>query len=287
VHRAGAGDESPVDLASFIADLLAEVEAVRRGEKPVPIAPAPAPRSLDEAAEKLRAEGRVGLSDAEWEAAAGGGRFTDPASRSLFALCVKDLQRGGPEVRAQAAERLGNLGGPDAAAVLAAALNREKDGAARKAMLRAAFKCAKDARALCEAYLRDPDAGVRLEALEGARTDEAVVLRMLDDAEVAVRRRAAAIAAGFGTETSRAALAARGFDPLTGSAPASRRLHAVTPAPAHADAVLVSVRAALRGRAPDELANDLGWSEAEAASALARLETEGRLVRRGRRYYAA
>ncbi|MFL5262411.1 MAG: hypothetical protein ACJ79L_08415, partial [Anaeromyxobacteraceae bacterium] len=69
-------------------------------------------------------------------------------------------------------------------------------------------------------------------------------------------------------------------------APAPRST-TVAPAadPALADAALFEIRAALRGRTPDELASALGRDRPTVEAALCALAAQGRVARRGPRFY--
>jgi DNA-binding CsgD family transcriptional regulator len=69
------------------------------------------------------------------------------------------------------------------------------------------------------------------------------------------------------------------------SRPAPAAAIALAPDPSLSDAALAELRAALRGRTPDELASALGRDRPTVDAALAALVRDGRAARRGPRFY--
>lgn len=88
-----------------------------------------------------------------------------------LALFESGLQDQSPEVRIAAAEALGKLGGPRAAADLAAALGAETNSGVRAsiAFWLGTFKDAASAAALGQALAADPDPNVRVQAAQSLK----------------------------------------------------------------------------------------------------------------------
>ncbi len=305
--RESGEDESPLDLGAFIAELRGEVETVRQrevqlvraltdagvaipaAEAPRPVnAPLAAPRqSTRELGERLAAEGRLDISStllAPPPAA-------PPSERALFDLCLRDLAARDPAIRRRAAERLGALAFVAGAPALAASLPGETEPSVRAALVRAVVICGGDgSRVLARrALAEDAEPSVRLAALEALADADAVEIASLD-AAAAVRRLAAAIAAGI-PEASVALERLKTDDDASVRRASTIAQGGSGDAPEVADDILSqtlsAVRASLRGRSVSEVARAVSLSPREVQMAAARLLAEGRLVQRGDRLYTA
>jgi hypothetical protein len=97
---------------------------------------------------------------------------------------------------------------------------------------------------------------------------------------------ATAVAAARPTPAATASVRPERSAAKSKGAPAPRAT-TVAPAadPALADAALFEIRAALRGRTPDELASALGRDRPTVEAALCALAAQGRVARRGPRFY--
>ncbi len=231
-------EEGGADLAGFIAELRAEIEALRawkaaaeaagiRGP-PTPIPVARGERgaeSMPALAERFRAEGRVGL----------GGRdadrlkdlLTTRADRVLYERSMDDLRAPDCRVRLRAVRALEALGARAAAPLLAAALGREEDEGVKAAVLGALGRFQEPfAAELCTRALEDPRPVVRVAALEAlarvaAGESEPRLARALSDPSPLVRRRAALLLGFAAGDRAEAALSVALGDPDRGVARAA------------------------------------------------------------------
>ena len=231
-------EEGGADLAGFIAELRAEIVALRSwkagaeqaGIRGVP-GPDPAPRNerLTEAmpalAERFRTEKRVGLLGQDTDHLKA--LLTTRADRVLYERSMDDL--GAPDARARvrAVRALEALGARAAAPLLAAALGRETDEGAKAAILSALGRFKEPfAVDLCVRELSDKRPMVRiaaLEALAGVASTEAEprMAQALSDPSPLVRRRAALLLGFTGGDRAEAALSLALGDPDRGVARAA------------------------------------------------------------------
>jgi HEAT repeat protein len=216
IRQAGESIEGGVDLASFIAELRAEVAALREGRPverlPVAAREAP-PRNVTEAAVKMEKAGRIGFTEADRQSMVQTARFETRAEETVFAFSLRELSSPHPESRVRAAERLKTLGTREAAAALAAALNTEFEAQVRPALIEAlAATSGAEALPLLTPHLRSPEVTVRLAALEATvkLSGDSAKLdldRALGDESPRVRRRAALLAGSLGATTGAPLLA--------------------------------------------------------------------------------
>jgi hypothetical protein len=201
-------DEGGADLAGFIAELRAEIEQLRawkgaaeaagiRVEGPAeePASRAREPEPVVRLAERLRDEGRVGLTGRDAE------RMKEllptRTDRVLYEGAMERLGAKDPDTRVRAARALEALGSKAAAPLLAAALGHEPEAEVKAALLGALARLGEPfAAELAERELRDTRPQVRvaaLEALAAVAGDAAQdrLARALADESPLVRRRAA------------------------------------------------------------------------------------------------
>jgi hypothetical protein len=217
-------EEGGADLASFIAELRAELETLRQWKaahqagRSVPV-PAPASRApaapsatVDALAGGFSAGGRTGLSQVD--AAQLKAYLVSHADRVLWERAMGDLSAPAATTRLRAIRQLEALGAGAAAPLLAAALGREADGGVKVELLRALARFAEPfAAGLAAAELADARPEVRAEALQALAAvaeQEAAphLLRGLGDRSPLVRRRAAVLLGTARGEQVEAALVA-------------------------------------------------------------------------------
>ncbi len=253
-------EDGAADLAGFISEMRAELEALRAWKEaaqaggaaaPAP-APAAAPRaapgphaSLDALAGGFSAVGRTGLGAGD--AAKLKAFLTTNADQVLWERAMADLSAGEPATRLRAIRQLEALGARAAAPLLATALGREAEAGVKVELLRALARFAEPfAAGLAVGELADARAEVRAEALQALAAvaeHEATphLLRALGDRSPLVRRRAAVLLGTVRGEQVDAALVAALRDADAGVARAAA--------------------AALGGRAGDEVQRALSrWS---------------------------
>ena len=121
IRQAGELPEGDFDLASFIAELRAEVEALRSGQKVdrAVLPPAPA-QNAEELATGMAQEGRLGFSERDRKELVKTARFETRAEETVFAFSLRELSSPHADSRARAAERLGALKTREAAAAVSA-----------------------------------------------------------------------------------------------------------------------------------------------------------------------
>jgi HEAT repeat protein len=231
-------EEGGADLAGFIAELRAEIEALRAwkaaaeasGLRGTPgLVPAARGERVSEAmpalAERFRTEGRVGLGGRDTERLKE--LLTTRADRVLYERSMDDLSAADARVRTRAVRALEALGARAAAPLLAAALGREPDEGAKAAILGALGRFKEPfAAELCTRALSDPRPAVRiaaLEALAGVAAAEAEprMAQALSDPSPLVRRRAALLLGFTGGDRAEAALSVALGDPDRGVARAA------------------------------------------------------------------
>jgi HEAT repeat protein len=208
--RGGAeddGGDGQADLAGFIAELRAEIEALRAfkasavaagfgggAEEPGRKGPSQ-PESVAELGGRFDAEGRVGVS------AGDRARMVDllptRADRALYERSMDDLSAAETGKRLRAVRALEALGSRAAAPLLAAALSKEPEAEVKGALLAALARFKEPFAAdLADRELADPRPAVRVAALEAlatvgdARAPERLSAALRDESPV-VRRRAA------------------------------------------------------------------------------------------------
>lgn len=226
---AAGPEDGAADLAGFIAELRAEVEALREwkeahlaGRAPAAPAPraAPSPHAtVDALAGGFSAGGRTGVSPAD--AAQLKAFLTTHADQVLWERAMADLSAPAADTRLRAIRQLEALGAGAAAPLLAAALGREAEGGVKVALLRALARFAEPfAAGLAAGELADARPEVRAEALQALAAvaeHEAAphLLRALGDRSPLVRRRAAVLLGTAAGEQVEAALVAalRDADP--------------------------------------------------------------------------
>jgi len=200
-------EEGAADLASFIAELRAELETLRAwkaasqaGLAPGPAAARAAPpphASLAALAGGFSAGGRTGVSAGD--AAQLKAFLTTHADQVLWERAMGDLSAPLASTRLRAIRQLEALGAGAAAPLLAAALGREPEAGVKVELLRALARFAEPfAAGLAVAELADPRPEVRAEALQALAAvaeHEAAphLLRALGDRHPLVRRRAAVL----------------------------------------------------------------------------------------------
>ena len=190
-------EEGGADLAGFIAELRAEIEALRAA---APGAPLLTPRrvpaaTVAELARSFEQSGRVGLSAQDT------GRLKDVlatrADRALYERSLDDLGAPDPGRRVRAVRALEALGSRAAAPILAGALGREEHADVKVALLGALARFEEPFAAdLAARQLQDGRPAVRVAALEAlaavaAGAAEEKLAAALSDESALVRRRAA------------------------------------------------------------------------------------------------
>lgn len=189
--RLRSDSDDDLDLGSFIAELRAEVMALRRGETDrlrVTIADRPAPpdaQALLESLPERKPDAEVLVQEAR----------LPRSQRTLALLCARDLESDAASVRRRSVERLAEaeIGALNALAVEHS--KTEPDAWVRSAIIRLIDRTGGEAEGLViDAALYDPDARVRVAAVEAlARRGVLDWERALSDGAPAVRRRVLAL----------------------------------------------------------------------------------------------
>lgn len=217
IHQAGEprSEEPGFDLAQFIAELRSETLALR--EKAVAPAPAlalavarpPQPGSQVAAhAVRLRAEGRLQVSERELEELRGQG-FAGRSEETLFGFSVRELSAPDASARVRAAERLKALGHRAAAAPLAAALHQEAEPSAQVALLGSfAALAGVEGAPVVTPFLESKSPEVRVSALKTLLALDPPragphLAQAMRDPDRAVRRRASLLALSLSGEEAR------------------------------------------------------------------------------------
>jgi len=209
IHHAGDLPDGEFDLASFIAELRAEIEVLRTGHKVerALTAPEAPPRDAAEVGARMAAQGRIGFSEGDRKSLVSTARFETRAEETVFAFSLRELSSPHAEARARAAQRLAALKSREASAALAAALNAESEASVKPALIEAlAATGGEEALPLLFSHLRDRDVAVRLAALEasvklGGMASLREVDRALSDPSPRMRRRAALLAGSLGAQS--------------------------------------------------------------------------------------
>jgi len=203
-------EEGGTDLASFIAELRAEIESLRSalaaqggqarqepGRHEGALRPGAQASTVEGLAHGFDAGGRTGLSTGD--TAQLKGLLAGRADKVLYERALAELSSGPAEVRTRAIRQLVALGAGAAAPLLAAALGREQDAGVKVALLQALAGLGEPAVAdLLARELEDGRPEVRAAALVAlAALDEPKALphltRGLGDRSPVVRRRAAVL----------------------------------------------------------------------------------------------
>jgi hypothetical protein len=244
------------------------------------------------------------------------------AAIALAEQCMRGLSARDPARREQAARHLAAVPVAAAAPALASALGVETEPRARGQMAAALVACGGAAATdLVMGLQRDPEPLVRLAVLDALcsipeRATAALEIAASDES-VAVRRRAAALAATLGMaeirtrlamdpdESVRAACAPREVAPapttqsrdaeavrMRMSSPGAAAVRPVQVSPESgardlAREAVLTIQTAIFGLTDTELAAALSVPEAVAGPLVARLISSGRLTRRGKRLIAA
>ncbi|MGC4000527.1 MAG: HEAT repeat domain-containing protein [Anaeromyxobacter sp.] len=229
-------EEGGADLAGFIAELRAEIVALRawkaaaevagyRGEPGATVVRLPVHESVPALAGRFESEGRVGLSGRDTDRMKG--LLGTQADRVLYERSMDDLKAADARTRLRAVRALEALGSKAAAPLLAAALGREADEGVKAAILGALARFKEPfAAELAARELGDARPAVRIAALEtlaavAQDSSEARLAEAMADPSPLVRRRAALLLAFTQGERSEAALAAALGDPDRGVARAA------------------------------------------------------------------
>ncbi len=261
IEQARAGEDAPAALAQFISELRAEIIALRDHQKKCEALlagkgiaapafqlsqPPPAPERREtepvEEARKMLEQGRLSPAPVPTTLFARPPDFQiGAAARALADQCMRTLGSGDPHRREQAAKHLAASPLPSAAPALANALASETDPRARAQLAKALAACGGDGAAEMVAGLQSASepALVRLAALEAlsglrSRARAAIETAALD-ANAAVRRRAAAIAAAEGFADLAAKFAVDGDASVRAAAALSERAVVAAPAPVRAE----------------------------------------------------
>jgi HEAT repeat protein len=234
---APAPEESGAELAGFIAELRAEIEALRAwkaaaeagGHVPLPAAApvraARGPETVPALAGRFEAEGRVGLTGRDAERLKG--LLSTRADRVLYERSLDDLGADDARSRLRAVRALEALGSRAAAPLLAAALGRDPDPAVKAAILSALARFREPfAAELAARALDDGRPAVRVAALEALAAvaegaAEPKLADALSDPSPLVRRRAALLLGFTAGERAEAALSVALGDPDRGVARAA------------------------------------------------------------------
>ncbi|MFM2152076.1 MAG: hypothetical protein RL199_511 [Pseudomonadota bacterium] len=316
--RGGGAEGDELDLGAFIAELRAELLALRRGEERRPLTVSERPPSPDVAAlvagSPQPPATLTGILD--------GLRLPRP-HRTLLLACGGDLDSALASRRLRAVERLLEARLPLLAPLVSGRLAVEPDARVRAAMVRyVALASPEVARAVLSRMRADDDARVRAAAVDALaaidpgeatlslgdaaaavrrralerlpRTPEAVdhLADALHDPDPTVRRVALLTLSGHDSAAARAALeAAAEFHEASLSAIARAALGRTAPqVPPLEDEPLVAaiveeLRSTLRGRSQEELVDRLGAAPRVVGALVERLLAAGRLTRRGPRLY--
>jgi HEAT repeat protein len=231
-------EENGADLAGFIAELRAEIEALRAWKAQAEAAGIRGPagaihaargersaESMPALAERFRAEGRVGISGRDADRLKD--LLTTRADRVLYERSMDDLGVPDARTRLRAVRALEALGARAAAPLLAAALGREGDESVKAAILSALGRFREPFAAdLCTRALDDARPAVRVAALEALASlavadAEPRLTRALGDPSPLVRRRAALLLGFTAGDRAEAALSVALGDPDRGVARAA------------------------------------------------------------------
>ena len=159
-------------------------------------------------AERLLAEGRLRVSEADLAKLSGASAFPGRTEETLFGFSVRELMAPDSAARARAAERLRALGQAAAAPALATALHSEREPMVQVALLNAFAELASSEGAAIVLPLLDaPSPDVRISALKALLTIDATqagphLSAAMKDADRAVRRRASLLALGLSGEAA-------------------------------------------------------------------------------------
>jgi len=154
-------------------------------------------------AQRLRHEGRLGVSAQQFAELSGQMGPVGSPDETLFGFSVRELSSANPAARIRAAERLKALALPAAAPALATALHAETDPAVQVVLVQTfAGLCREEGASVVSPLLASPVAEVRISALKALLTlapDEAAphLAQAMKDPDRSVRRRASLLAVGL------------------------------------------------------------------------------------------
>lgn len=209
--------ESPFDLASFISDLRSEVLTRTPAQAAAHAVALPVAREATVAqvrtaapssspvghAQRLMAQGRLVVTEAEVLALTGAQSFPGKSEETLFGFSIRELAAPDPSARVRAAERLKALAHPASAAPLATALNAETEPRVQVSLLEAFATVAKEEGApIVTPLLSSQSPEVRVGALKALMklSPSAAAPQLsaaMKDPDPAVRRRASLLALGL------------------------------------------------------------------------------------------
>jgi HEAT repeat protein len=288
-----AAEEGGADLAGFIAELRAEIVALRgwkaaaeaqgfRGAGQLPAPPRVDPAEpVARVANRFDAAGRVGLNGRDVDQMKG--LLATRADRVLYERALDDLRAPDARVRVRAVRTLEALGSKAAAPLLAAALGREADAEVKAAVLGALGRFQEPfAAELAARALEDARPAVRVAAIDALAAvaqgaAEERLAAALRDPSPLVRRRAA-LHLGFAPgDRAEASLAAALGDPDRGVAraaaaalsgrPTARAQGALARALEHPDASVRRAAGQVLGRIAGEVVDTEGPAPARRAAA--------------------
>ncbi|MDQ3263513.1 MAG: HEAT repeat domain-containing protein [Myxococcota bacterium] len=226
IHQSdGDASDGGFDLASFIALLRSEAMGQPPREPKVPesyafqedaprLVPPPAVSAPPTSAavghaERLRAEGRLDVQDAQLTAlSAHRPSMPGRTEETLFGFSLRELSAPDPAGRTRAAERLKALGQSAAAPALATALHHETESRVLVALLTAFAELAgKEGVAVVAPHLTSTNPDVRIGALKALLALDATqaaphLSAAMKDPDAAVRRRATLLALGLTAEAA-------------------------------------------------------------------------------------
>jgi HEAT repeat protein len=287
-----APDGGQADLAGFIAELRAEIEALRTfkiaavaagfhdgAAPPAARAPGREHATVAELGGRFDAAGRVGLGSAD--AARMKELLATRADRALYERSMDDLSAPDAGRRLRAVRALEALGSRAAAPLLAAALGREPEAEVKAALLSALARFKEPFAAdLAAREMQDGRPAVRIAALEalaavaGRDADEKLSGALSDESPL-VRRRAALLLGFTAGDRAEEALAIAVCDPDRGVAraaaaalsgrPSARAQGALARGLEHGDPSVRRAAAAALGRLSGEIIDAEGSVSARRA----------------------
>jgi HEAT repeat protein len=188
-------DEPPVPPG--VSGLVVAAAVAPRGNGAVAASP------VVQQAQRLRHEGRLGVSPQQLAELSGQMGSVGSPDETLFGFSVRELSSASPAARIRAAERLKALALPAAAPALASALHAETDPAVQVALIQTfAGLCRGEGASVVSPLLASPVAEVRISALKALLSlapDEAAphLAQAMKDPDRSVRRRASLLAVGL------------------------------------------------------------------------------------------
>lgn len=284
-------DDGQADLAGFIAELRAEIDALRtfkaaalaagfrEGAAPQGERKPREAATVAQLGERFDAAGRMRLGASD--AARMKELLATRADRALYERSMEDLAAADAGKRLRAVRALEALGSRAAAPLLAAALGREAEAEVKSALLRALARFKEPFTAdLAARELNDRRPAVRVAALEalaaaGGRSADEKLSAGLSDESPLVRRRAALLLGFTAGDRAEEALAVAVCDPDRGVAraaaaalsgrPTARAQAALARGLEHGDASVRRAAAAALGRLSGETVDADGSASSRRA----------------------